>query len=60
MSYYKGIADGYDQNGIPMKTLDAALKYCRMEVIAKQEADWDKIESRFPARSRPKRNNHER
>lgn len=60
MSYYTGIAQGYEQNGIPMKTLDTALKYCRMEVIAKQEADWNKIEYHFPTRNKPKRNDHER
>ncbi len=60
ISYYTGIAQGYEQNGIPLKTLKDALKYCRMEVIAKEDKDWGKLESRFSAREKHKDYSHER
>lgn len=32
ISYYSGIAQGYEQNGIPLKGLRDALNYCQEEV----------------------------
>lgn len=36
MSYYTGIAQGYEQNGIPLKGLRDALSYSRKEIRAQE------------------------
>ena len=39
--YYTSIAEGYKQNGMPLKYLQAALNECREEVAAKEQPRFD-------------------
>lgn len=60
LSYYTGIAQGYEQNGIPLQTLKDALKRCRIEVIAREEADRLKLEPLPPPQKKHRDNDRER
>jgi hypothetical protein len=56
--YYRGIQDGYQQNGLPVSKLKAALAHTSMEIFQKAKG---RSETDF-ARSKPpkRRNGHER
>lgn len=52
-SYYAGIEEGFEQNGIPKKTLKEALNYCKREVAEHERLHGSFLRSSSAERAKP-------
>jgi len=55
--YFSGIAQGYRQNGLPLKPLFEAARRTRMEAEQAERPPWRQLDFEFIRKTRPRKKN---